>query len=714
MHIRAEDIKKYIVSHRSCNFITGGCVLQPRSGLLSLDFSFLTEPSNCTFTFKRRSGNGKMVIKAGGKGKAYTIKSITAQGIVIPIAGDNKRIDLLRVTDCSGELILCSIDVDSVAAAPSPEPAIAQNKAEATPIAPIATPIATPIAAVKEMDWGIIIKTCGGSKGLKVTNGILYASEGATLDSASKVDSIETEPSNVTKISGDKIKFIYPCQVLSIVLNEAYIPKDCKYINLQRSTPVSVVPGVPAILPKAVTKVEKPKILENIYDSEGSDLFAVANSRVGSEASGTSVLMKRHGSFSIPISGLSSNMSYSMLISARKPNGNGKFSISLFDSNDQEHDRSDLVLISTNDHLRCTLNSGSFYHDGRYALRVHRSPKSSVGDVIIDRIKITHAIPLDIVTPPVPSTYVSNVVKTAERGSISSIINNTNKNTDANIKALFKHYSINSKPIYKNVKIHEDLRCPIQINGFSALQWFNKISPLFPKIENKKGSNISICSINTLIPSNTVWVEEFGQNVTKEQLNPLSYSNVILTPSLTNQYVLSRLFPGKNIKIQHKPWPVLGSRTESSEKYYVYLEKDSYATQVLMDLWKPDFGKLYVVGTRNIIPPHISYISEYESYPELFKIIAGAHCIIDISPNTHYISGILELACSLGLSVITNNHKYIQKTPYIIRNNVANGEYFILKNDIIRAIKRFKQYGGGTNGEQYSIKNVMMKLLEIQ
>lgn len=706
MQITSKEFKKYISSHRSCSFTTQGCVLSPRNSLLSLDLSFIEYDCQCTLQFKRRSGNGKMVIKANGKGNAATARATTLQGITVTL-GEDKKLEVLRVKDCSGELILCSIDVQRIGPEPESEPK-SEPKSE-----PNSKPKPKPPVVIvpEEMDWGTVIKMCGGSKGLKLSNEILYASEGAILKDGSKITSVETEPPNVTKRVGKKIQFIYPCQVLSI-LSDGYLQdKNEKYVHMHR--PATVVVLGPKNSPPTSVDVSLPLPIdpvENVYDSQGSNLYLNAQGRKGVVNSGGSrITVKRGGEFTLPISNLSSNMLYTLAITLQKISGNGRISLSF--SGIAGAGEIDLIAPARAGEVFANLNSGVDYVGGGYSLRVFRPEKSVVGEVMIDRIRIVHGVPID----PGPRNIVLHVDHTTKTPCKSLLRKTTDyslREADEDIKNTFKHFSVLECPRYENIKVHEDISCPIQAIGRNAEQWFNKISPIFPNIRNKPG--VAVCSIEDLIESPTVWIEEFDHNASAHQLVKLKNSNVICTPSLTNLYVLRRWMPGKNIQLRHRPWPILGPKQEAKESYCIYLEKDSNVTDMLVDVWKQDFGALYVVGARRKFPNHIHYISEYEPYSELYNKIAGAYGIIDISANSHYISGVLELATALGLQVATNNHKYLSSTPYIIRNSRGNSEYYVSPDDISRVISRFVKGNYKTVPHNYNIKQLMGKFLEIK
>jgi len=692
MHISAQELKTYVSSHKLCNFITDGCILKPRNSMLLLDFSSVSNcDSECTLQFKRRSGNGRMVIRSNGTASRATARAITVQGVKTPL-GENKQVEILRVMDCSGDLILCGVNFDK---AKKPQPAPAQT--EPTIILP------------QEAEWNTILKFCKGSKGLKISNDILYASEGAVLNDAAKISQVETEPPNVTKREGKKLKFIYPCQVLSIVINDDSYIKDEKYVHLHH--PTTVVSVLPRITERSPPVESRRITIKNIYDSKGLDLYQTAHKRDDIERTDNGILMKRNGRFCIPISQLSSHMLYTLVITLYKPNGNGKLNLSFMDKEGGYKDTVTIVAPQTLQEVTTHLHSGS--SNGKSVLQFHRLSKVAVGNVLIQRIQIVNAVPAQHFVEL--SVNVDHTTKTPPpRKSLLRKTSDYSLNcVNEDIKSAFKHYAVLEPSKYKGEVA--DISCPMQIVGSSAEQWFNKISPIFPKITNRHDANIAVCSVADLVESTVVWIEEFDHNVGTERLSKLSSANVVCTPSLVNMFFLKRCFPEKNIQLQHRPWPTLGPRKKDEKDYFIYFEKDSVVTNLLLNLWKKNYGTLYMVGIRKSVPDYVRYISEYEPYPELYKKIAGARGVIDIHPNSHYISGILELAKALGIPIITNNHKYISYTQFIIRNSRGNKEYYVSAHDIDRVISRC--VGSGITDmpvQKYSIKQVMSKFLEIK
>jgi len=629
-----------------------------------------------------------MTIRADGVASRTFARAITTQGITVSLGGDRK-VDVLRVADCSGEILLCGVEINENGSA---------GKATKKPT----------VLVPQETNWDTVLKACGKYRGLKLSKDILYAIEGATID-AYNIDNIETEPQNVAKCTGDIIKFAYPCQILSIILNDAVQIKDPKYVHMQNSAIVSVIKSKSGDKKVSSDATLPLKTVTDVYDSAGKCLFEVATQKKDVERSGDSVILKRHGEITIPIVNLSSSMIYTVVLTVGRIGGNGKISAEFVNKRGIGQGTSTFIAYERVQNGVMRLESG-MGQAGEYSLHIFR-PETSVGNVRIDSVKIPDGKQHNFVNPIMLPDVNYNTGTPAPKGSVRKVSDYSLSVVNEDIKDIFKYYAVLNSPTYKNV--YNDVSGSVNLIGAGAKQWFNKISPLFPKI-TKQVCDFTVCSIGSIVPASVVWLEEFDHNVRFEDVELLKPVNIICTPSLSNLYMLRRWFPDKNVKVQHRPWPILGPKAKSKQDYYVYLEKDSNVTQLLLQLWKKEYGKLYVVGARCKIPEHINYISEYEPYNELYKVIAGAYGIIDISANSHYISGILELACVLGLQVITNNHKYLSYTPYIIRNSRGNNEYYVLKKDIISTIERCIHGSFVPKPTHYNTKMAMAKMLEIK
>jgi SAM-dependent methyltransferase len=207
-------------------------------------------------------------------------------------------------------------------------------------------------------------------------------------------------------------------------------------------------------------------------------------------------------------------------------------------------------------------------------------------------------------------------------------------------------------------------------NTLSSKMWMKKLAPLFPnlkvssKIINMLGfnktndtPNVIMCSIDNLIASNRIWIEEWVGELSESHLSILRGCQNILTPSLVNAQEILKHIPAANVLRVEKPWPMIPAIAVKND-YFIYFEKSEEITRILLQSWNDTFGKLIVVGSRLILPPFAEFISDTVDYNNISSLLMGAKAIIDIAPNNYYMSGVLNLANALSLPIITNNQAY--------------------------------------------------------
>lgn len=218
----------------------------------------------------------------------------------------------------------------------------------------------------------------------------------------------------------------------------------------------------------------------------------------------------------------------------------------------------------------------------------------------------------------------------------------------------------------------------------SSKSWYQKIEPYFPNLrlhhmahtmqgysKSKANPDLIMTSIDNLMPCKRVWIEEWSNyRLTTEDVSILSRVDVIMTPSLLNEHELRHHLPNSLIIKVNRPWPALNAKTESKGNF-VYLEKIPEFTKMLAEGWNKNWGELVVIGGTSKIPAEIRYISDMDSYEEVFTAISEAKCLIDFSPNNYYKSGLIDLAKSLGLSIITNNYYDMKSYQNLISYDAA-------------------------------------------
>jgi hypothetical protein len=199
--------------------------------------------------------------------------------------------------------------------------------------------------------------------------------------------------------------------------------------------------------------------------------------------------------------------------------------------------------------------------------------------------------------------------------------------------------------------------------------------------------HIVMCSLDSLIVGNRVWIEEwFNGNITQEQINKLRGCGTILTPSLTNVQEILQHIPEANVLRVEKPWPMLTAEAIKFD-YFLYFEKDESATRILLESWEERFGKLIIVGSRVKLPTFAEFVSDTVPFSSISSLLMGAKAVVDISTNTYYMSGILKLASALTLPIITNNQAYLNQYGSVIISQ--NNSTYPLPENIHNAVSSF-------------------------
>lgn len=224
-------------------------------------------------------------------------------------------------------------------------------------------------------------------------------------------------------------------------------------------------------------------------------------------------------------------------------------------------------------------------------------------------------------------------------------------------------------------------------NTPSSRLWIRKIYPFFPELQisskaftmfdfrkSSDAPDVIMCTLDNLIPNGRVWIEEWSnKNLSQEQIDILKECQTIMTPSLINSQDILRAIPTANVLRVEKTWPMISAEAIKHD-YFLYFEKKEEFTRALLDCWEERLGKLIVVGSRLKLPTFAESVSDTVDYLSINNLLMGAKAVIDISPNNYYMSGIVHLAGSLGLPIITNNQSYLnQNNVMMIRQENSSG-----------------------------------------
>lgn len=198
--------------------------------------------------------------------------------------------------------------------------------------------------------------------------------------------------------------------------------------------------------------------------------------------------------------------------------------------------------------------------------------------------------------------------------------------------------------------------------------WVKNITPFFPNLKiyskaanmqgfakSDSGPVITMCSVNNLHTGH-IWIEEWPDGITLnyQHFDILKQCPVIMTPSLLNAQEIMSGLPTANVKRVGRPWPLLRVMPKTGD-YFIYFEKNPDLTRILLESWESRFGNLVVVGSAIPLPPFGIFISDSVNYDFIIQTLAGSKGVIDLANNKYYMSGIIDLAKSMNLPIITNN-----------------------------------------------------------
>jgi len=241
-------------------------------------------------------------------------------------------------------------------------------------------------------------------------------------------------------------------------------------------------------------------------------------------------------------------------------------------------------------------------------------------------------------------------------------------------------------------------------NTPSSRLWIRKIAPFFPELkvssraftmfdfkQSSDDPDVIMCSLDTLIAGKRIWIEEwFDRNLTHEQIEILRKCKTIMSPSLVNTQEILKVIPEANVIRVEKVWPMIPCEAIKHD-YILYFEKEEEITNTLLAEWDEKFGKLIVVGSRLKLPKFAESVTDTSDYMTVCTLLMGAKALLDLSGNNYYKSGLIQLASSLSLPVITNNQSYLNlnntlmvkqdKTRYPTSENIRTAlNKFILEH----------------------------------
>ena len=443
---------------------------------------------------------------------------------------------------------------------------------------------------------------------------------------------------------------------------------------------------------KIETKKTKEEIMSSILDNSELLVFDsgplnhlnITNSE-NTEDTGAGIRLGHTGSFIVHILRLQKGKDYIVSVLISPKDGNGKFGIK-FCSPEYLLQNDSVGIVDGNKEfctqVKCLYDETDEHH---YYIQVYRPQHSSFGSINAHRIRVFEYNNAD----PLPPNSLVQIERVERYLQFKSEVIKKEEDKSPLVRKVFDQYQdsnkecsiLSSEPldVEKN-----NLSGVFELTNFSSLQWFNKINSFYPNIKPKyKGyrfwdkqstteeTDIAFCTIYNLISAKRVFIEEFP--ITKDiNIDALKQYEIIFTPSLYNKIFIDRITNKQSI-LTSRPWPQIPILQEKKD-YSIYFEKSKEYTNKLISIWTEDLGELYIVGSTSEVPyrGHIKHISQYESYSIIYKLLLDSKRLIDISDCNYYMSGLIDLALSLDILVITNNNNYIGKASIITESIIES------------------------------------------
>lgn len=681
-------LKSYVASSRSCNITGKGCIIAPVSGQLKLNFNQINA-QKITLMLKRVPGSdGEVLIN----GKKHTI----ALNKVDEVNIGGGEVSLLREKTSVGNILVVGVKVDNV--------------------------VQNPVVKMTD-DWYTFLKLTKSMKGIQPTDYGLFASEGAEIQGTSFISKIETDPPEAFVKKEDSIKFVYSCRIINIEKDsdpivESFVHKP--YVNslvekIETSTLINRHPEqLTTPIVKDIQKINsvqsipvKPRERDALSDKlvnilEINSMNADSLSKKSHVVQyNNSVSVGRLGSFEIPVSNLRPHTTFVVIVSVSKLNGNGRMSVSLETDNGAVRSKQSIIAPSSDTKMYVTLNSARAPEFGsNYVIKISRPPNSSTGDIVVSGIRVASVVQHEIVEIAQPQEIQYKALPTDLnfRNNVKSWYDYSSTFLNQNIKHLSEYFSVLDDDNYQG-------NDPINANGTFVLTdthsrvWYNRMAPnlksssfhfkgkAFHEKLSAPHGKLSITSINFFKPNEKVWIKEIDDTriLNQEDAVHLSGCKIIFTPSKIDMFKIKEVVPSANVYVKHLPWLYV-SGNYTRQNYSVYYEINEESTVQLLNAWNSSFGKLYIIGSTLALPEFAEHVSQYMSYPDLVKLVVEARDLIYLSNSFDHKSGLIELALSHNVNLISNNHEYLNK-GLLIRNNKGG---VVLSQDILRALGKRK------------------------
>lgn len=643
--------KNLIKSSLSCQITSDFVLLENRGNV-----KFQIEPgiSTINLTCKRNSGNGKIVIK-NGEEKEYIIFSKNSQQVTLNSEDD--ILEIRRPKDAQGEVAI--IDFSLVKG---------KNVVR---------------------NWKNLINQCGGFNLLKTVGNKLYASEGGWINNENLITKITTEPANLFKREGGKLHFIGNCEVIDLEVIPSVTPNSLSPFKHMSSPPQTLPPASPvpnknlstwrtapvSVVGSKISTTTPPETI--LYDSMALRAFSKNLRPGGTKQEGKLryinsngldyLLLKSSASFKVPVYALRTATSYSIIISGRKLNGNGKLWVGF--QSDNNLAGLNVTIDGPQEDRVFTVYSGDFQGHRQVLISM---PPDAVGEILVSRIRVLSAIQVD-------NNWVSPDVKLQAPTPTNFPYSVDYPVSDPITLSLKRFVNINNN--IEHNEIYPELSGTIAPFTLSGLFWFNKVRNMFPNFKLREGTqldenSLSICDLDNIAPSKKIWLDAFDtQKFSDDHAYKLSQAKIILNPSLSNTQLLQKKTNALVIQA-FKPLPYPRPK---SIKYFEHTEEDFCLifnrhpdiTQRILESWEPGMPKIILIGGRGKFPDFVIPMNEYLSYHELLYLMGRVKLLMDCPINLDYWSGLTDMMFHLGKPVISSNWHVLDKDlgVFMLSNN---------------------------------------------
>lgn len=430
------NIKEITKSYKSCKFVdNGSCILEARFGKLTLIVPAINSITNVIIRTKKISGNGKITIN----GHVYNVQSKNVEELDISLHPD--ILDIQRPLEALGEVAILGL--------------IIYFDEE---------------VGVKKR-WKNIIAKCGSYQSIRLVKDRLYAANGAFFQNGSNIEHIETVPPGMSYSENGMIKFSGSCEIIDIITKgEGTTQESFHEFNHMEMPGPNIFPPSPNVNDPFESRLivrnnMPPSSFANIVQSLPSQPEGFMNVLYNSDnvrefnsakhvpdktgltkylkSNGKDYLViKRGGSFTIPISNIKPNSEYLVEIIAQRLNGNGKLHVGTFSNNIFVGEVCIIENITQNKSIKISTSDNSFQ---KLQLRI---TEDGVGEILISKITVSSKNPDEVASLSPVSDIVSSIDRSAKKFVIV-IPSYKNANwCDRNIQSVIDQNYSNYRVIY--------------------------------------------------------------------------------------------------------------------------------------------------------------------------------------------------------------------------------------------------------------------------